>query len=410
MSLAEECLRHVYIVGCKGIPAKYGGFETFVDRLVTLKTSPVLKYHVACFQPTGSSGDSPREFEHHGARCYNVKVMPIGPAKAIVYDIIALHKAMQHAKSHRIERPIFYVLASRIGPMMGHFARRVRRTGGTLMVNPDGHEFLRKKWGPLVRRYWKYSEKLMVKHAGMVVCDSRHIETYIKDEYARACAGTVFIPYGADAARSSLPDDDPVLTDWYASRGLRRGEYYLVVGRFVPENNYEIILREFISSGTKRDLVLITNVDNASLLDALRQRTAFQADSRVKFVGTVYEPELLKKIREGAFAYVHGHEVGGTNPSLLEAQASTDLNLLLDVGFNQEVAEDCALYWGKAAGALSGAISEAEQMEHSLRLDLARRARERIVSCYSWTDVVASYEKLFAAQATDRSLAAHPGG
>ena len=96
-----------------------------------------------------------------------------------------------------------------------------------------------------------------------------------------------------------------------------------------------------------RNFVLITNVEENKFYDKLRQETGFDKDPRVKFVGTVYDQELLKYIRENAFAYFHGHEVGGTNPSLLEALESTKLNLLLDVGFNREVGEDGALYWKK---------------------------------------------------------------
>lgn len=107
------------------------------------------------------------------------------------------------------------------------------------------------------------------------------------------------------------------------------------------------MIREFIKSKSKKDFVLITNVEQNKFYDQLLQDTGFDKDPRVKFVGTVYDQELLKYIRENTFAYFHGHEVGGTNPSLLEALASTKLNLLLDVGFNREVGEDGAIYWKK---------------------------------------------------------------
>ena len=128
--------------------------------------------------------------------------------------------------------------------------------------------------------------------------------------------------------------------------GLRDREYYLVVGRFVPENNYETMIREFMKSKSKKKFALITNV-NPKFLNELEEKLHFKSDPRIKFVGTVYDKELLKKIRECAYAYFHGHEVGGTNPSLLEALGSTKLNLLLDVGFNKKVALDAALYWKK---------------------------------------------------------------
>ena len=98
----------------------------------------------------------------------------------------------------------------------------------------------------------------------------------------------------------------------------------MVVGRFVPENNYETMIREFMKSHSKRDFALITNVSD-KFLEELKEKTHFDQDSRIKFVGTVYDKELLMKIRENAYGYFHGHEVGGTNPSLLEALGSTDL-------------------------------------------------------------------------------------
>ena len=107
-------------------------------------------------------------------------------------------------------------------------------------------------------------------------------------------------------------------SDLYRKYGLTIKNYYLVVGRFVPENNYETMIREFMKSSSKKDFAIITNV-NERFLDELEQKLHFRDDSRIKFVGTVYNQELLMKIRENAYGYFHGHEVGGTNPSLLEA-------------------------------------------------------------------------------------------
>ena len=120
------------------------------------------------------------------------------------------------------------------------------------------------------------------------------------------------------------------------------------MGRFVPENNYETAIREFMTSSTKRDLVIICNHEGNPYFEELRARTGFDQDPRVKFVGTVYDQDLLKYIRKEAFAYIHGHEVGGTNPGLLEALAQTDLNLVLGcLTLTITVAKDTAQYWTK---------------------------------------------------------------
>ena len=144
------------------------------------------------------------------------------------------------------------------------------------------------------------------------------------------------------------------------------GEYFVSIGRFVPENNFAIMLREFMKSHTPKDFVLITNI-NDKFMEKLKSSLDFEQDKRIKFVGTVYNQELLKKIRENAFAFFHGHEVGGTNPSLLEAMGSTRLNLLLGVGFNKEVGEDAALYWTKEDGNLSKLIDKVDTFNESIK-------------------------------------------
>ena len=266
--------------------------------------------------------------------------------------------------------------------------------GGGLYINPDGHEWMRAKWSAPVRKYWKMSERMMTKHCDLLVCDSKNMETYIHEEYGRYNPQTTFIAYGAETRASKLADDDAGLTAWYADKGLAPKSYYLVVGRFVPENNYETMIREFMNSHSQRDFALITNVSDKFLTE-LKEKTGFDKDSRIKFVGTVYDKELLMKIRENAYGYFHGHEVGGTNPSLLEALGSTDLNLLLDVGFNREVGEDAALYWTKEPGDLAALIDRADAMSADGIHDLESKAKQRIADAYSWQFIADEYKRLF---------------
>lgn len=382
-------MRHVFIIGSKGIPAKYGGFETFVEKLTEQQKSKEIKYHVSCL-----AQDS-KEFEHNGARCFNINVPNIGAAKAVYYDIFALRECIRYIKENKIENPIVYILACRIGPFVGRYKKQLKKLGGTLFVNPDGHEWKRGKWNAAIRKYWKISEKLMVKHADLLICDSKNIEKYIQEDYKQYNPKTTFIAYGADMEKSKLSDNDPKLMNWYKEKDVKAKEYYLVVGRFVPENNYETMITEFMKSNTKKDFVLITNVEQNKFYEQLRQKTGFDKDSRIKFVGTVYDQELLKKIRENAYGYFHGHEVGGTNPSLLEALATTDLNLLLDVGFNREVGENGAIYWSKKSGDLSILIENSETMSYTEIDRVAKLAVDRIANNYSWKLIVSEYELLF---------------
>ncbi len=382
-------MQHIFIVGSKGIPGAYGGYETFVDKLTEYhQARSDLKYHVAC------KDTKTFEEEYHNARCFHVKVPNIGPAQAIYYDVAALSQCCKYIAQYRIKAPIVYILACRIGPFMAHFVRKIHKLGGKVYVNPDGHEWLRAKWPAPVRKYWKISEQMMVKRADLLVCDSKNIEKYILESYAKYTPATTFIAYGAETRKSALKDDDAKLTAWYAEKGLASNQYYLVVGRFVPENNYETMIREFMKSKTDKIFAIITNV-NDKFLDELETKLHYRADPRIQFVGTVYDQELLMKIRENAYGYFHGHEVGGTNPSLLEALGSTDLNLLLAVGFNQEVAEEAALYWTKAPGDLASLIEKADLLPAEQIAALGTAAKQRIASAYSWQFICEEYAKLF---------------
>ena len=381
-------MRHVFIVGAKGIPAKYGGFETFVDELVSRRVSRDIQYHVACM-------NAGRDFEYHEAKCFDVDVPNVGAAKAVLYDLKAIKMAYRIACDQNINDGVLYILACRIGPFMKHAVRGLRKRGFKVYVNPDGHEWMRAKWNFLIRKYWKWSEKLMVKNADLLICDSKNIEKYIKSEYGMYSPKTIFIPYGADTRRSKLGDSAKELMDWYKQHDVRKKEYYLVLGRFVPENNYETIIREFMKSDTKKDLVIITNAEENKFYKKLLAATGFDKDARIKFVGTVYDKELVKKIRENSFAYIHGHSVGGTNPSLLEALASTDINVLFDCGFNREVAEDGAWYFGLGNGSLAKLISEIEKLSTSEIVKAARLARKRIDEEYSVEGITKKYERIF---------------
>ncbi|HAT4209918.1 TPA: glycosyltransferase family 1 protein [Clostridium perfringens] len=382
-------MQNVFIVGSKGIPGAYGGYETFVDKLTEYhQNEKTLKYHVACKSTKNS------EFKYRNARCFNIKVPNIGSAQAIYYDIMALNNCCKYIKDNNIKNSIVYILACRIGPFMSHFVKKIHKLGGVVYINPDGHEWKRAKWSKPVREYWRISEKLMVKNADLIICDSKNIEKYIKNTYKEYSPKTTFIAYGAETRKSSLSDNDEKLLNWYKEKNLTKKSYYLVVGRFVPENNYEIMIKEFMESNTSKTFALITNVSE-KFLEELKNKTHFDQDSRIKFVGTVYDQELLMKIRENAYGYFHGHEVGGTNPSLLEALGSTELNLLLNVGFNKEVAEDGALYWNKEEGNLANLIDKSDSMDNKLISNLGKKAKKRISEAYSWQFISDEYKKVF---------------
>ena len=384
-------MKDIFIIGSKGIPAQYGGYETFVDELVTRKVSDQIRYHVACM----TFNKETKNYTYNGARCHEIHVPDIGGPKAILYDLKALNWALDEIKKNNLKNGVVYILACRIGPFIHKYISKFHKFGFEVWVNPDGHEWLRAKWSKPVRKYWKISEQGMVKNADLLICDSKNIEKYIQDEYKQYLPNTTFIAYGADVQTSKLNLDSPKAKEWFNKNKIKPNEYFLIVGRFVPENNYETMIREFIASKVKKDLVIITNVEKNSFYESLQEKTHFEKDLRIKFVGTVYDKDLLKLIRENAYGYLHGHSVGGTNPSLLEALGSTRLNLLYDIGFNKEVAEDGAVYWNTRKGNLKDLLEKTVDFDEDTIDSFDRKSKQRIIDEYSWKKIVNSYEDVF---------------
>lgn len=400
-----ENVQYVFLVGAKSL-GTYGGYETFINKLTEYHQNiDQIRYYVAC----KANGDgcmelksvegieiiSEHEFVYHNAHCFMIHVpQKLGSAQAIYYDIAALRECCNIIKKLHIQHPIVYIMACRIGPFARCFYNEIHKLGGWIYLNPDGHEWKRAKWSKPIRMYWKISEQMMVKHSDLVICDSVNIEKYIHECYdgkgrEKKDPKTVFIAYGAEIKKSKLENVDPKWLGWYKEKG-----YYLAVGRFVPENNYAVMIREFMRSKTNKDFIIITTA-NYKFLEQLEDELHFKRDKRIKFVGSVYDQDLLKKIRENAYGYFHGHEVGGTNPSLLEALGSTELNLLLDVNFNREVAEDAALYWTKEEGNLASLIDRTEQMSKAEIEKFGQKAKKRITEYYTWEAIADKYEKVF---------------
>lgn len=408
--MESKNVQHVFLIGAKSLGA-YGGYETFINKLTEYhQDNEKIKYHVAC-KANGSGSMNPckikgaeiiskHEFLYHNAHCFRISIPEkIGSAQAIYYDVAALIECCNIIKKQNIMHPIVYIMACRIGPFMRYFYKEILRLGGKVYLNPDGHEWMRAKWSAPIRKYWKFSEQIMVKYCDLVICDSINIEKYIHERYDRkGIRGrnpqTTFIAYGTENRKSKISNEDPKLLDWYKENGLVSKNYYLVVGRFVPENNYETMIREFMASNSRRDFAIITNINN-TFLKELEKKLCFNSDKRIKFVGTVYDQEVLMKIRENAYGYFHGHEVGGTNPSLLEALGSTDLNLLLDVGFNREVAGDCALYWSREPGNLAKLIDQADGISAKLIAEMGKKCKKRVAEEYTWKKICNKYENVW---------------
>ena len=185
----NDKVQHVYLVGAKSLGA-YGGYETFVYKLTEYhQNKENIKYHVACKANGDGCMDESKfegvtkindhEFELHNAHCFKIDVPQIGPAQAIYYDVAALKTCCEHIKKNHIPHPIVYIMACRIGPFAAHFYKEIHKLGGTVFLNPDGHEWMRARWAAPIRKYWKISEQMMVKYCDLAICDSVNIEKYI---------------------------------------------------------------------------------------------------------------------------------------------------------------------------------------------------------------------------------------
>lgn len=400
-------MKHIFICGAKSI-GQYGGYETFVHELARhMENIKDIQLHILCkANGEGAMDESvlenvtrltEMEFMYHGAHCIKLKVPKLGAATAIWYDAAAVNYSISYCKEHGIDEPVLYILTCRIGPFINGCKRRLRQIHGQYQLNPDGHEWMRKKWPLPVRKYWRWSEKRMVRAADLVICDSLNIEKYIQSTYRSSHVRTAYISYGGDASEEMEQSSAVSFQDVMRRYGLQEGDYYLVVCRFVPENNIEIILREFMQSKTRRRLALVMT-ENSKFRDRLEKELHFSCDERICFLGEIYDRKLLKRLREGAWAYLHGHEVGGTNPSLLESLAATKVNLLFRVPFNEEVAQDAAMYWTKEPGDLSALLDEADMLSEEKRSLLAEKARGRIRDSYSWQHIADEYKKLWGSE------------
>lgn len=377
---------NVFIVGSKGIPARYGGFETFVENLTKRKKSTDIKYFVT------SMGDG-QPFEYNDATCVPIPIKKDSSFNRILNVSTALKWIESYISNHDVkDENIVYILGCRVGLLLKKHKKKLQKLKCSVVVNPDGLEWKRGKWNTIQKKVLLLSEKGLVKNADYIICDSIGIKDYIINKYKKVNSLNVeYIAYGCDLGKSKTSDKE--LDDWLNKFDVLKNQYYLIIGRFVPENNYYLIIDGFMRSKTKKKLLIISNVEHNSFYKKLEDELKFSSDDRIVFAGTCYDEELVKKIREEAFCYIHGHSVGGTNPSLLEALGSTKINLLYNVPFNKEVGEDECVYFGDDPSKLSKSIDDIELKYNGYIEEL--HPSLIIESRFKWDDIVSKYENYF---------------
>lgn len=250
-----------------------------------------------------------------------------------------------------------------------------------IFINVDGLEWKRRKFPRIIRRALKLMELVSVRVANVIVADSMVIQRYFKETYG---ASPWYIPYAAPIVYHSSSEE--IIGEY----GLAKEGYYLVVARLEPENNIDLIVEGFKKAKTDRKLVVVGPLTGNNYVRSLLALK----ESNVIFLGGIYDAEMLRALRLNCFAHLHGHEVGGTNPSLLEAMGCGNAIIALDVPFNREVVDGSAFFFRKDPADLAGKIMEVETDPSEL-ISMRERARKIAVSRYSLGQVSTEYTSLF---------------
>ena len=383
-------MKNIIIIGARGYEKNYGGWETFVTNLINNYDDKDTKFYV----PELNHNKKNRNIEvRNGVTCPQIYVPKQGAMTMFTFAFKAVMFFKKYIKKQKLENVIMYVVGYRVGPLFTVIRRKLKKMGVKIVINPDGIEWKREKWNFLIKQYLKLSERTMINASDYIVCDSKNIESFIKDRYKKKSDKTTFIAYGAYL--KDIKDIDKKTKSFMEKNNIVKREYYLIVGRFVPENNYELIIKEFMKSDTEKDLVIVSNVEKNKFYEKLKLKTGFDKDKRIKFVGPVYDQEILVRLRKNAKAYIHGHSAGGTNPSLLEALSITDINILYNAVYNVEVGDDAALYFSNEEGSLCEQINTVEKFKVKDQNEYGERAKKRIKEEYTWEIVVKKYKKLF---------------
>lgn len=361
----------IAILGTRGIPNSYGGFERFAEVLSEMLAAR--GHHVYVLFPKTS--DSGRSVSMLSARQFVVG-MAVGKylspnIQTLQYDLKSLCWA------NRLEIDAILECGHSFAPWLPLFKKSFRQK---IVVNLDGLEHKRSKWNKSAKFFLRFSEYMAVHFAARLVCDNSALVPYYNNSYR---VTPRVIPYGA------FPPEDIPQRDKLMKYGISE-PYFLIISRLTPENSIEMIVSTF--AGHAETLIIVGNYDT-NYGGVLHRR--YQHTENIRFLGSIYDQEDLNALRYYSLAYIHGHTVGGTNPSLLEAMACSCFVIAHDNPFNREVLGDEALYFC-SAHELDEIIREFGCLPAATVSRVKQSNYNRVKSTYSWESVVSSYEELFS--------------
>ena len=355
----------IAMVGTRGVPARYGGFETAIEEVGSRLVERGHDVVVYCRRLDDRSTELD---SYKGMSLVHLPALKKRSLETLSHTALSV----QHLVRHRTDAAIVFNSAN------SPFLPALRAARIPVATHVDGLEWKRDKWGGAGRRYYLMAERLAVKWSDALIADAVGIQDYYLEKFNKP---TDLITYGA-------PILDGVGSDRLAELGLTAGGYHLVVARFEPENHVEMIVEGYSASNASKPLIV---VGSAPYADAYTQRVRAAADDRVTFLGGVWDQQLLDQLYANAHTYLHGHSVGGTNPSLLRGLGASAATTAFDVVFNREVLGEAGRYFSTADD-VRAQVERSENAPVETRM-LGSLARLR-ADAYDWDIVTDHYENL----------------
>ncbi|MDP1876047.1 MAG: DUF1972 domain-containing protein [Actinomycetota bacterium] len=365
----------VALMGTRGVPARYGGFETAVEEIGSRLAARGHAVTVYCRNP--------------GQRMHEYRGMTLVNAPAVRHRVAETLSHTAASTVHAVvrDRPDAAIV---MNAGNAPFLKPLRLAGIPAAVHLDGLESKREKWRGAGAAYYRWAERAAVAWGQEVIADAQAIADHVSRDYGREC---VVIPYGAAVIHPG--------SGRLAALGVDPGGYHLLVARFEPENHVLDAVKAYGASREVRPLVVVGSAPYSdSYVDAVH--AAAEGDGRIRLVGSLYDQDLLDELYGHAVAYIHGHSVGGTNPSLLRAMGAGAPVLAFDVEFNREVTDGRAYFWRDAEMLTSVFDDIATGSEGTTLASMSTDGRARIAGHYQWDAVTDQYENLLHRLAASR--------
>ena len=385
----------LFIVGSKGLPASYSGYETLAEEVGTRLTKRGTNVHVTCEVASEEEIGLP---EYRGVHLSYIQA-PDNHLRTFISDYKALKRCAELAD----RGDVVYLLGYGIGPFLWTVLRELKQKGIRFWINPDGLEWKRSRWPAVVQKYLRFAEGFVVNRADRIIADSVAIKNYLQSEYALPDKRFSVVEYGAPKNEAAVDRNvEKEVLAFLHEHDLVEGEYFMKVARCVPENNIALIAEAFAKTPKiNKKMLVITNRDSGNAYYQKLQRIVAksEAEERVHILGPIYDQPFLMHLRRKAYGYMHGHEVGGTNPSLVEAMGEASFILAFDSVFSREVLDDAALFYDKNVDDVIRTVVKAINLPDAEIERFRTRAKARVEMHYNWKRITDCYESLIREQA-----------